>query len=479
MELVEAPIIASIIAPLIFLLVAWLFWRSISLAGRPDLPPGSLGLPLIGETLQFVAAQYANRPCDFAEERHLRYGEVFKTNMFGNPCIFVTGAKATKMLTLSGSHIFDSAHLGNVEAVTGDRSILVARGEEHKRIRKITNEILGAESIRTYVGLVEQIALHTLKDWVVGQVRNLEHEATKFTLDIIIATLLSWKPGSKTEKLHKLSAAVERGFLSLPLYFPGTDYYKALKAKDELVRIFKEEMQQRGGMTDMEMPDDLMKKMLTAKDPATGKTILSKDEITHNMVTFIIAGHETSAYVIMFLIKYLGNNPEVESKLRAEHVDIRQGKSDPNAPLTWSEVKQMSYTEKVINETLRLANLAFWMPRVAKQDYEMEGYTIPKGWIVILNARRSHLMSEAFHDPESFNPSRFDRAPKTFSFVPFGMGDRLCIGKDLAKLELCIFIHHMFTGYRWKPNTCDMGLNFSGIVKPKGGVPIEIIEKLR
>lgn len=469
----------SIVAPLIFTLCAWLFWRSRSLAARPDLPPGSLGLPLIGETLQLVAAQTANRPFDFAEKRHLRYGDVFKTHMFGSPCIFVAGPKATKMLTLAGSHIFDAAHVGNVEAVTGDRSILAVRGEEHKRIRKITNEILGVESIKTYVERVEKIALQALDTWSVGQVRNLDLDATKFTLDVIIATLLSWTPGSKTEKLHKLSATVERGFLSLPINFPGSNYYRALKAKDELVHIFKEEMQRRGGMTDAEMPDDLMKKMLTAKDPTTGKTMLSKDEIAHNMVTFIIAGHETAASVIMFLIKHLGNNPDVESKLQAEHEDIRRAKSDPNAPLTWSDVKQMSFTEKVINETLRLANLAFWVPRVAKQDYCMEGYTIPKGWTVVLNAQRSHLMSEVFYDPESFNPSRFDQAPKTFSFVPFGMGDRLCVGRDLAKLELCIFLYHMFTGYRWKQKTYAMGLDYSGIVKPKGGVPIEIVEKLR
>jgi (+)-abscisic acid 8'-hydroxylase len=103
----------------------------------------------------------------------------------------------------------------------------------------------------------------------------------------------------------------------------------------------------------------------------------------------------------------------------------------------------------VIQETLRAASVLSFTFREAVQDVEYDGYLIPKGWKVLPLFRRIHHSSEFFPDPEKFDPSRFEVAPKPYTYMPFGNGVHSCPGSELAKLEMLILLHHLTTSFRY------------------------------
>ncbi|KAJ1418591.1 Cytochrome P450 [Sesbania bispinosa] len=161
-----------------------------------------------------------------------------------------------------------------------------------------------------------------------------------------------------------------------------------------------------------------------------------------NVLTLLIAGHDTTTAALTWLIKFLEENPTVLEQLREEHRQIiANRKSGTN--LTWSEINNMLYTAKVISETLRRATILPWFSRKASQDFEIDGCKIKKGWSINLDVVSIHHNPEVFPDPEKFDPSRFDEPLRPFCFLGFGSGPRMCPGMNLAKLEICVFIHHL------------------------------------
>ncbi|KAJ6954110.1 abscisic acid 8'-hydroxylase 3-like [Populus alba x Populus x berolinensis] len=137
--------------------------------------------------------------------------------------------------------------------------------------------------------------------------------------------------------------------------------------------------------------------------------------------------------------------------LQEEHINIQSKRTD-GASLTWSEVNNMPYTNKVINETLRRATILPWFSRKAAQDFEIDGYKIKIGWSINLDVVSIHHDPEVFPDPEKFDPSRFDLSSSNtihyHHFLGSGSGPRMCPGINLARLEICVFIHHLVIRYK-------------------------------
>lgn len=134
----------------------------------------------------------------------------------------------------------------------------------------------------------------------------------------------------------------------------------------------------------------------------------------------------------------------------------------------------MPYTTKVISETLRRATILPWFSRKAAQDFEIEGYKIVKGWSINLDVVSIHHDPGIFANPEKFDPSRFDAPIKTFSFLGFGSGPRMCPGINLAKLEICIFIHHLVCRYKWRALEKDDSVQPTLVRMPRNKYPIAV-----
>ncbi|CAJ1860761.1 unnamed protein product [Sphenostylis stenocarpa] len=145
-----------------------------------------------------------------------------------------------------------------------------------------------------------------------------------------------------------------------------------------------------------------------------------------------------------------------------EHDQIR-ARSDPGAPLEWTDYKSMAFTQcvsiqytYVVNETLRVANIIGGIFRRATTDIDIKGYTIPKGWKVFASFRAVHLNPEHYKDARTFNPWRWqsnssEAANPGNVYTPFGGGPRLCPGYELARVVLSVFLHRFVTRFSWVP----------------------------
>ncbi|CAK9174031.1 unnamed protein product [Ilex paraguariensis] len=194
---------------------------------------------------------------------------------------------------------------------------------------------------------------------------------------------------------------------------------------------------------------------------------LTDTQLKDNILTLLVAGHDTTTAALTWLIKFLDENPAVLERLREEHGEIL-GTRKNRSCLSWSELNNMPYTSKVSCTLIKFclsyqqthlctrnsANREFVsFFRKAAQDFEIDvmRYKIRKGWSINWDVVCIHHDPEIFPDPQKFDPSRFDEPMKPFSFLGFGNGPRMCPGINLAKLEISVFIHHLVCKYNWRP----------------------------
>ncbi|CAD6207529.1 unnamed protein product [Miscanthus lutarioriparius] len=467
MAVFGAPVLVAVSLALAGLL--WLRSRSSSKEMR-DIP-GTMGWPVIGETFSFISDFSSPAGIlSFMRDRQRRFGKVFKTYVLGRITVFMTGRDAAKIL-LSGKDGVVSLNLFYTgKQVLGPTSLLTTNGEEHKKLRRLIGEPLSVDALKKYLGFINDLAVQTLDTWH-GRSRVLVlEEASSFTLKVIANMLVSLEPeGEEQEKFRANFKVISSSFASLPLKLPGTAFHRGLKARNRMYAMLDSVIARRrrdGG----EAPSDFLQ-MLLRKHAGDEADKLTDAQLKDNILTLLVAGHDTTTAGLTWLVKFLGENPDVLEKLREEHLEIKE-RLNGSSRLRWSDVNNMPYTNKVMNETLRRATILPWFSRKAAQDFSIDGYGIKKGTSVNLDVVSIHHDPSVFVDPERFNPNRFDETLKPYSFLGFGSGPRMCPGMSLAKLEICVFVHHLVCRYSWKPLEDDDTVQPTLVRMPKNKYPI-------
>lgn len=254
----------------------------------------------------------------------------------------------------------------------------------------------------------------------------------------------------------------------MPVNLPGTLFNKSMKARRELAQILAKILSLRRE-SNKEEHKDLLASFMEEKEG------LTDEQIADNIIGVIFAARDTTASVLTWIVKYLAENPTVLQAVTEEQEEIMKGKDDK--ALTWADTKKMPITSRVIQETLRVASILSFTFREAVEDVEFEGYLIPKGWKVLPLFRNIHHSPENFTEPEKFDPSRFEVAPKPNTFMPFGNGTHSCPGNELAKLEILVLIHHMTTKYRWSMVGPQNEIHYAPFALPQNGLPIRLFPK--
>jgi cytochrome P450 len=438
--------------------------------------PGDMGWPLLGESLSFLSDfSSPSGIYSFMKIRQERYGKVFKTFVLGRFTVFMTGREASKIL-LTGKDGMVSLNLFYTgQQVLGPTSLLQTTGEEHKRIRRLIAEPLSIDSLKTYFNFINSLAVEILDQWEGRKVLVLD-EASTFTLKVIGNMIMSLEPtGEEQEKFRANFKIISSSFASLPFKIPGTAFHHGLKARDRMYSMLDSIISRR--RSGQESSQDFLESLLM-KHSKTGGDEENNDKLTDkqlkdNILTLLVAGHDTTTAALTWLIKFLEENPAALEQLREEHLRIKANREDGET-LSWSEVNNMPYTAKVISETLRRATILPWFSRKAAQDFEIDGYQIKKGWSVNLDVVSIHHDPEVFTDPYKFDPSRFSVPMKSFSYLGFGSGPRMCPGMSLAKLEICVFIHHLVCKYKWRPLEKDNSVHPTLVRMPKNKYPIAV-----
>ncbi|XBI52805.1 hypothetical protein VPH35_035130 [Triticum aestivum] len=376
--------------------------------------PGNMGWPVVGDTFAFIAA-FSNPAgiLSFLRERQARYDKVFKTYVLGRMTVFMTGREAAKIL-LSGKDDVVSLNLFYTgKQVLGPTSLLTTNGDEHQRLRRLIAQPLSMDALRKHFAFIDGLAVQILGSRA-SRVLVLD-EASQFMLKVIANMLVSLEPeGPEQEEFRaNFKAMISSSFTSLPLKLPGTTFHRGLGGRNWMYAMLDAVIACRraGEYTRGQQAG-------AASDPAEEEK-LADAQLKDNILTLLVAGHDSTTVGQTWLVKFLGENPEVLAKLREEHMAIRAAHDgDDTQHLWWSDLSSMSYTTKVA-----------------------------KGASVNLDVVSIHHDATVFADPERFDPDRFHGSLKPYSFLGFGSGPRMCPGMSLAKLEICVFAHHLVCTY--------------------------------
>ncbi|KAI3798267.1 hypothetical protein L1987_33538 [Smallanthus sonchifolius] len=291
----------------------------------------------------------------------------------------------------------------------------------------------------------------------------------------VIYLFMSLEEPNHIAKLGSLFNIFLKGIIELPINFPGTRFYSSKKAaaaiSAELMTIIKaRRVELEEGKASSSQ--DLLSHLLTCSDK-NGKYFTEKD-IANNILLLLFAGHDTSTVSITLLIKSLGEHPDVYDKVLKEQLDISMAK-EAGELLKWEDIQKMKYSWNVVSEVMRLHPPATGAYREALVDIEYAGYTIPKGWKIHWSSSLTHNDSANFEDAARFDPSRFEgTGPTPFTYVPFGGGPRMCLGKEFARLEVLAFLHNIVANFKWDLLIPGEKIEYDPMPIPVKGLPIRL-----
>jgi retinoid hydroxylase len=425
------------------------------------LPPGSFGLPMVGETLEFF------RDERFGQKRHERYGSIFKTNILGSPTIFLKGNEAIQLVLTQENQYFQIQWPSSTASLLGN-SLANQLGPVHQSRRKLLAQAFMPRALSGYIESVRQITEAYTSRWAEQKTLTWYPELRKYTLDVACKLLVGLENGADTALGEDFETWVG-GLFSLPLDLPWTRFGRAKRCRgrllDEIERIIRARQQDsRSGR------QDALSLLLQAEDE--DGTRLSVEELKDQILLLLFAGHETLTSGLATFCLQVAQHPDVLERLRTEQQQQQQPQET-----TLDSLKQMAYLEQVLKEVLRLTPPVGGVFRKVLQDCVYEGFRLPKGWSVLCQINATHASAEQYPDPEKFDPERFspERLEKQskYSYIPFGGGMRECLGKEFARLEMKLFASHLLRHFQWSvlPNQ-DLTLSTVPTPKPRDGLKV-------
>ncbi|CBN55400.1 MULTISPECIES: cytochrome P450 [Kamptonema] len=426
------------------------------------LPPGSFGLPLIGDTINFL------RDSQFARKRHQQYGPIFKTSLLGQPTIFLYGPEANMFILTNENQYFTVSWPPSTKALLGPLSLALQTGSDHQKRRKLLYQAFQPRALAGYTIAMEEITHQYLQKW--GKIGTLTWypELRNYTFDIAAKLLVGLDSGSQTSLGHFFETWCE-GLFTIPLRLPWTKFGRAWKSRKLLLVEIENIIRQR--QQEPEIGKDALSLLIAAKDEEGNS--LSLEELKDQVLLLLFAGHETLTSAIASFCLELAKHPQIMAKVREE-----QQQFPPSEPITLEQLKQMPYLEQVMKEVLRLVPPVGGGFREVIRSCEFNGYQIPEGWNILYQINQTHKDSQVYPEPEKFDPERFNPEhsanSKPFSYVPFGGGLRECLGKEFAKLEMKLFAARIVREFNWEllPNQ-DLTLITVPTPHPRDGLQVK------
>ncbi|BFI04085.1 protein MpCYP707-like [Marchantia polymorpha subsp. ruderalis] len=460
-----SPVLVVVLVLLLLLLpLPLLFWRGgEKFSGK--LPPKSRSNSIWGDTSAFWSD-----PLAFLDKKRAEYGEIYILKLFGREKIVTTTPEAAKFFLVNVHKSFKHGYRPSITRIT-DPEGNFTDPDNSVKVRKLLKTPLGPGSIRDSIPTYDALSRSIIDTWKDGEVLNAFHEMERITLKCILNLLWGQEDRQlEYDRVMELHSKMNHGcHVKFPINLPFTAYGKALKAKRDITDLLKEKLKQ---LRASRSQDYCCMSSVIFSDGENG---LTDAQVSSLMLTLIFAGYRTTATVLVWVFKFLSENSKALEELQMEHDALSQSRESNGTPLTWADVKRMPYTMKVIQETLRLAPVVKFMPRVALEDVQFKGYVIPKDWSLGVSYE-FHKDPAFFPDPLTFDPSRFNEPIKPGVFIPFGAGAHICVGYEFTNVLLPVIIHRVVSTYSFEPQGPD-GVEFWPQYGPKGGLPMKV--KLR
>lgn len=430
---------------------AWYWTAALGGERRSRMPPGDMGWPLVGGMWAFLRAFKSGKPDAFIGSFVRRFGRtgLYRAFMFSSPTVLVTTPEACKQVLMDDEAFITGWPEATVTLI-GPKSFVNMAQDEHRRLRKLTAApINGFDALTSYLGFIDHTVVSTLSRWS-SENKEFEFltELRRMTFRIIMQIFMSGADDRTMAELERSYTQLNYGMRAMAINLPGFTYHRALKARRRLVAVLQRVLTERRAKgKGSRKVVDMMDRLIAAE--GEGGRRLDDEEIVDILVMYLNAGHESSGHITMWATVFLQENPDILAKAKAEQEEIMRNIPPTQKGLNLRDFRKMAYLSQVIDETLRFVNISFVSFRQATRDVFINGYLIPKGWNVELWYRSVHMDPQVYPDPKKFDPSRWEGPPpRAGTFLPFGLGVRLCPGNDLAKLEISVFLHHFLLGYK-------------------------------
>ena len=319
--------------------------------------------------------------------------------------------------------------------------LLTNEGESWLRQRRLAQPAFHRERIASYAKIMTGYAEEMLTTWRDGEVRDVHQEMMQLTLKIVVRALFnveSKEVGDISTAMNVLMSNSVGIRLLLPpaarfLPTPGMiEFRRAVRRLDETVyRIIAERRKNEADA------GDLLSMLMQARDEDGSR--MSDKQLRDEVMTFLLAGHETTALALSWSWHLLTQNSEAEAKLHEELDRVLAGRT-PEV----SDLRNLTYAEGVVKESMRLYPPAWSLARTVVKDFDIAGYRIPAGANVVMSTWIMHHDARYFPDPYRFDPDRWlseqsQKLPR-FAYFPFGGGPRQCIGNSFAMMEATLLL---------------------------------------
>lgn len=380
-------------------------------------------------------------------------GPAFQLTLPGFQPAVLVGPESNRQIMVSQSQHFHWRSPSDPVTKLLRHGLLVEDGEKHASLRAEMEPIMQKRHVLPHIPAIQAYTDRVLADWSDGSVQDMLVEMRRAALLIFMGTLVNVEFGPDMERMWQpILRAIK--YISPGLWIiwpdiPRPGYKKALAQMDEyLFGIIRErKLSLSNGQSS------------TANDLLTHLASLptmTDDLIRDQILTMLIAGHDTSTALLAWALHLLGKHPEAMAQAAAE-VDTVVGQAD----LTEAHMNQLPYLDSLIKETLRLYPPIHVGNRIVAEDTAVSGYELKAGTRVMASIYLSHRDGRYWDEPDQFRPERFDRSrkkPPAFTYVPFGGGARACIGATFAQIEAKVVLARILqqftledTGRKVKP----------------------------
>jgi cytochrome P450 len=401
-------------------------------------PPGSAGLPGLGETLAFV-----KDPFTFIQERRARHGRVFRTNLLGRMTAVLIGPEPLEAFYDPANVMREGANPGNIQTLFGGTGVINGLdGAAHATRKSSVSAALSREAVDAYVPVMTRFADAAFARWTTAGEIVWNEELKRFTIETLGAVFASIASEADLAALVKRCELIAAAFIALPIPLPGTSYTKGVRAKDESIAYYRELVRaHRAGSY-----DDGLSRLLAART-ADGTTIGDAEaagELNHLFLAGFIVFGQFAATIV-----HLTNLPDVRERLAAAIATL------PDAPSA-ADLVANTYLMQVVNEVRRLTPIVPIVIGKARRAFVVDGFEIPAGWGVAAAVWHHDREAASFRDPERFDPDRFgaraEQDAHPYAYAPQGAGPpdgHRCPGFDLTTIFMALFTARLVRGYTW------------------------------
>jgi cytochrome P450 len=456
-----------------------LAWISDHAADVPTLPPGPRG-PALLNGIRLLA-----RPTAFLSNCARRFGDVFTLRFPGAPphVLFAHPEAVRDILTADPTDLPAGEANAELGPLLGWNSLLVLDGARHLRERRLMLPPFHGERMVAYGHAMRDITSRAVDALPLGREVRLHPVLQAITLDIIVRTVFGVEEGERSREMrarldHLLTLANTpiAAIGTLPAFqvdfgrfSPWGQFVRAIRALDAL--LYTEIERRRGGGSDAR--GDVLSMLADARDEDGNG--MSPAELRDQMFTLLMAGHETTAGTLAWVLARVLDRPEIVERIEAE---LRAVVGD--VPLDPQHVAHLEYLDAVIKESMRLDPVLHFVQRMVKKPTRIGGRYLPAGAIAAPCIYLAHHRPELWPEPERFDPDRFLGArPNPYGFFPFGGGTRRCLGAAFATYEMKVILAVLFSRLRlrladgYRPRTAHRTIT----TVPSRGTPVVVVER--